>query len=165
MKAPVLHTIAELVQELQRSSGAEAYTEVLGRYRADLNDLAPYLRWNTRHYTRTCLHRGAEFELLVVCYGQGQQTSIHGHDGRTTWIRSLLGEVVEERFRILPGHSPQLVQETHLFPGGGDLVLTEAGVHRFINVGPGPAATMDLHAGPVRKWRVYNDRPLRTGHP
>lgn len=162
MPSPAIHTVAELVRELQQSSGTPAYADVMGRYEADLNDLVPHLRWNTRHYTRTCLHRSAAFELLVVCYGPGQQTSIHGHDGRTTWIRALMGEVVEERYQVLPGQSPALLQETHLLPGGGDLVLEGAGVHRFVNVGHGPAVTLDLHAGPLRQWRVYNEQPGRT---
>lgn len=164
MRPDAIPTVAELIDELSKGSAA-TYAGTLERYRADLNDLSPYLRWNTRHYTRTCLYRGTGYELLVVCYGPGQQTSIHGHDGHAMWIRTLMGEVLEERYRLLPGQAPQLVQETYLLPGGGDLLIEGAGVHRFVNVGSGPAITLELHAGPLRKWRMYHEHPGRTHRP
>ena len=79
-------TIRDLVQELLRHRDAARYAEILAQYAVPSHDLEPYFRRNTRHYTRTCIQRNDEFELLVICYEPGQRTSIHDFNSQTAWV-------------------------------------------------------------------------------
>lgn len=150
-------TIRELVQELLRHRDTKAYPGILARYAVPSYDLEPYFRWNSRHYTRTCIHRNADFELLVVCYEPGQRTSIHDYDSAMAWVHPVMGEVVEERFAVVTDGGVRVVRETHLRPGLDASLAGKAAIHRFSNRGPGRAVTLNLYARPMSKWRIYHE--------
>ena len=150
-------TIRDLVKELLRHRDHTAYADILSRYAVPSHDLEPYFRWNTRHYTRTCIHRNDEFELLVICYEPGQRTSIHDYDSQTAWIHPVMGEVVEERFTPVEGDGIKLAREIHLHPGSVEPITDGSSIHRFTNRGPDRAVTLNLYAKPMSKWRVYEE--------
>jgi len=158
--APII-TIRELVLELLRHRDPAIYADILARYAVPSHDLEPYFRWNTRHYTRTCIQRNEDFELLVICYEPGQRTSIHDYDSQTAWIHPVLGEVVEERFAKVPEQGIKLAREIHLHPGTDDSFSNGTAIHRFTNRGPDRAVTLNLYAKPMSKWRVYDES---SGH-
>jgi cysteine dioxygenase len=72
--------------------------EILDRIAIPVEDFEPYSRWNDKHYTRNCIARTDEFELLVICYEPGQSTSIHDYNTQEAWVHPIMGSVVEERF-------------------------------------------------------------------
>ena len=150
-------TIRDLVRELPRHRKPEDYAAILERYTVPTHDLEPYFRWNSRHYTRTCIHRNDEFELLLICYEPGQLTSVHDYDRQTAWIHPVTGEVVAERFVLEPGKGLKRVAELHLHPGQVDRIANGTAIHRFTNYGPVRAATLNLYAKPMSKWRVFDE--------
>ncbi len=158
MSTTPIKTIRELVQELLRHRDASAYAGILARYAVPSHDLEPYHRWNSRHYTRTCIQRNDEFELLVICYEPGQRTSIHDFNSQTAWVHPVLGEVVEERFVLEPSGQLRATGETHLHAGDLDRFTNGSSIHRFTNRGPGRAVTLNLYAKPMSQWRVYDER-------
>lgn len=157
-----LTTIRDLLRELLRHRDPEAYGDILLRYAVPTRDLEPYFRWNTRHYTRTCIHRNEDFELLVICYEPGQRTSVHDYDSQRAWIHPVIGEVVEERFALMPGDGLRRTSEVHRHPGEVDRISEGTAIRRFTNVGPGRAVTLNLYAKPMSKWRVYDERTGAT---
>jgi cysteine dioxygenase len=156
MSVPI-QTIRELIQELLRHRDPELYAGILARYAVPGKDIEPYYTWNQKHYTRTCIHRNPDFELLVICYEPGQGTSIHDYDSQTAWIHPVLGEVMEERFTKVPGGGLKLSHESRLQPGRDGLLQNGTAIHRFSNPGPNRAVTLNLYAKPMRKWRVYDE--------
>ena len=68
MTTDPIRSIGELVRELLRHRNVSEYPKLLERYAVPGRDLEAYYRWNSRHYTRTCVHRNEEIELLVICY-------------------------------------------------------------------------------------------------
>lgn len=150
-------TIQELVRELLRHKDPAAYGSILERYNVPGRDLEPYFRWNTRHYTRTCIQRNEAFELLVICYEPGQRTSIHDYDSQLAWIHPVVGEVVEERFAVSPDGGLRKMREVRLYPGTDDSLTQATGIHRFANRGPERAVTLNLYAKPMSKWRMYDE--------
>ena len=157
MNSGPITTIHDLVRELLRHRDPTAYAGILARYAVPSHDLEPYYRWNTRHYTRTCINRNEDFELLVICYEPGQRTSIHDYDSQTAWIHPVMGEVVEERYLLGADQDIKLLKEVHLRPGQDDQLTNGSTIHRFVNPGPGRAITLNLYAKPMRKWRVYDE--------
>jgi len=158
MPVSPIRSINELLKELLRHRTAEAYGPILERYDVPTRDLEPYFRWNARHYTRTCIHRNDDFELLVVCYESGQRTSIHDYDSQTAWVHPVMGAVVEEVFEPAPQGGLRIISEKLLVPGSVDVLKNGHAIHRFINPGPERAVTLNLYAKPMSKWRVYDER-------
>ncbi len=153
-----IRSIDELLKELLRHRHPDAYACILARYAVPTRDLEPYFRWNPRHYTRTCIHRNDDFELLVICYEPGQRTSIHDYDSQTAWIHPVMGEVVEEIFEPMPEGGVRILSDRHLVPGTDDVLRNGRAIHRFINPGPDRAVTLNLYAKPMSRWRVYDER-------
>lgn len=158
MKANAITSVQDLVRELARQRSPSAYAEVLSRSALTDEDLQQYCRWNTRHYTRTCIHRDANFELLLICYEPGQCTSVHDYDSQMAWIHPVKGEIVEERFKLFPDGILRCVEEIHLFPGEKDRITTGTEIHRFTNRSAECAITLNLYAKPMSRWRVYDER-------
>lgn len=156
MAQPII-TIHDLVQELMRHRDLSAYPVILERYAVPSRDLEPYFRWNARHYTRTCIQRNDDFELLLICYEPGQRTSIHDFNSQTAWVHPIIGEVVEERFEQGPEGVLRSRGEFHLHPGEMDRFINGSSIHRFTNRGPGRAVTLNLYAKPMSQWRVYDE--------
>lgn len=161
MSTTPISTIQHLVQELLRDRDGSAMGSILERYEKPSRDLEPYCNWNDRHYTRTCIHRNDQFELLVVCFEIGQCTSIHDYDSQTAFIKPIMGEVVEERFNQGPDGSVIRKAEIRLPVGRMVQFSSSDPIHRFINYGPGRAVTLNLYTKPMSRWRVYDER---TGH-
>lgn len=153
-----IRSLDELVKELLRQRDPSAFQGILERFSVPLRELEPFFRWNTRHYTRTCVHCNDAFELMAICYEPGQRTSVHDYDSQTAWIHAILGTVVEERFELLTDGSLRCTTELHLYPGQVDRLTNGTAIHRFTNPGPDRAVTLNLYASPMRKWRVYDER-------
>lgn len=66
----------------------------------DLNvdDLDLDLHFSKETYLRTCVHRCKDFELLLLTWEEGQETTIHCHDGKECWVYVLEGCFEEFRY-------------------------------------------------------------------
>jgi cysteine dioxygenase len=154
--APIL-SIGELVRLLLREPDPQRFGAVLARYTYPSHDLLPYLRWNQRHYTRTCVVRDDRFELLVVCFEPKQCTSIHDYDSEVAWIQPLMGDVIEERFRKLDDGALVAEAPVRSVVGKVGSLTREDSIHRFSAPGPGRTITLNLYAPPMSQWRVYDE--------
>ncbi|MBL7950368.1 MAG: cysteine dioxygenase family protein [Flavobacteriales bacterium] len=154
--APLL-SIGALVRELLREPEPERFGSILAQYTFPSHDLLPYLRWNMRHYTRTCVARNDRFELLVVCFEADQRTSIHDYDSEVAWIQPLMGEVIEERFSRAHDGSLLLDGTSRLMTGRMGALTREDSIHRFTAQGTGRSITLNLYAPPMSQWRVYDE--------
>lgn len=154
--APLL-SIGALVRELLREPDLRNFGTVLARYTFPSHDLLPYLRWNLRQYTRTCVARNDRFELLVVCFEADQRTSVHDYDSEVAWIQPLMGEVVEERFKKSTDGALILDSTSTLVTGRMGALTREDSIHRFSAPGPGRSITLNLYAPPMSQWRVYDE--------
>ncbi|MBL7982345.1 MAG: cysteine dioxygenase family protein [Flavobacteriales bacterium] len=150
-------TIEELVNELCKGPGRKGYLEILDRIAIPVEDFTPYCRWHDKHYTRNCITRTSDFELLVICYEPGQRTSIHDYSTEEAWVHPLAGAVVEERFEFMPGQPLKQVSSAKMDPGSFSYLHNGRGIHRYINSGQSRAITLNLYAKPLIKWKVYDE--------
>lgn len=153
-------SIAELVRLLEKESRPSGYTDAMLRFKPSAEEALAFAHWDRRHYTRQCIHSSPSHELLLICYEAGQRTSIHDYDSQMAWIKPVLGNVREERFKVVPGSAPISKGVKFLAPGALSYMGHGNPVHRHSNPGPGRAITVNLYSRPIRRWRVYD---LRTG--
>ncbi len=54
----------------------------------DITDssLSPYVHWHDAIYTRNLIYRDDLFEVMAVCWGKGQKTVLHTHNGQLGWM-------------------------------------------------------------------------------
>ncbi len=156
--ADTIRSLAELVRVLEPGSRSAGYTDALLRFSLDPEELAAFCHWNSRHYTRQCIHRTREHELMLICYEEGQRTSIHDYDSQLAWIKPVLGRVLEERFQATA--DGKLTRHGEKVLGIGDLsyMAAKSCIHRHSNAGAGRAITLNLYSRPILRWRVYDER-------
>ena len=123
-------------------------------------------------YTRNLVCRSADFELLVLCWKPGHESTIHDHDGSLNAIRVYFGELTSRVFAPrsdLPmGTGPvELVVEEHVQEGGWTGV-DRGGIHQLVNASAENLITVHVYAPPLLGLNVYSAysssverRPLR----
>ena len=156
--AETIRSLAELVRVLEQGSRPADRTDALMRFSQPPEELAAFCQWNARHYTRQCIHRTREHELMLICYEEGQRTSIHDYDSQLAWIKPLLGTILEERFNATA--DGKLIRHGEKVLGIGSLsyMAKKNCIHRHSNAGTGKAITLNLYSRPIRRWRVYDER-------
>src|SRR5262249_54482889 len=94
-------TLDQLFQYLdglrERAPLAELVAQ-LDELDVDADDVAPFLRFSGRGYTRNLMHGGPWYNVLVLCWKNGQRSPIHDHKGSSCGVRVLRGTATETLF-------------------------------------------------------------------
>jgi cysteine dioxygenase len=157
-----IRTVPELVAALRAVRSPQGYLDVLRHVDISPSQLDGHCRWNDRHYTRNCIVRTADFELLLICYEPGQRTSIHDYDSQEAWVHPVQGSILEERFTVDATGALHRTGSILLEPGSFSHLLNGRSIHRYVNTGSGRACTLNLYAKPLLKWKVYDERSGET---
>jgi cysteine dioxygenase len=72
--------------------------ELLGEYARTHDDWREFALFSDQHYTRNLVTREPRFELMVLCWGPGQESPIHNHEGQDCWMAVLEGDIEEVRY-------------------------------------------------------------------
>jgi cysteine dioxygenase len=100
-KTPALDAlVASLLEAFERPDGPTGgrIAELLKTYSGAHDDWRPWALFDAQTYTRNLVYRDERFELLILCWGAGQVSPIHNHEGQDCWMAVLDGEVEETRY-------------------------------------------------------------------
>lgn len=158
MPTQQIRTVEELIKALEKEPGTGGYLSILERASIPSELFLEYCTWNDKHYTRNCIARTDEFELLVICYEPGQSTSIHDYNTQEAWVHPIMGSVVEERFEPPTDGGLRKVSSAKLVTDSFSYLHNGRSIHRYINNTEERAATLNLYARPLIKWKVYDER-------
>jgi len=106
-------------------------------------------------YARNLVCRAASFELLVLSWRPGQQTTIHDHDGALNAIRVHRGRLTSRLYTRGGEAGARLLGEQELAPGA----LTSVGedeAHQLLNLSDRDLVTVHVYAPPLRDIVVYS---------
>ncbi len=158
MPKPTIRTLDELVEALRSASAQQGYLRILERVNIPAEAFDPHSTWHPKHYTRNCITRTDDFELLLICYEPGQCTSIHDYATEEAWVHPVRGTVIEERFEPVGAGSLRKVSAAKLDRDSFSYLHNGRSIHRYINAGEQRAMTLNLYARPLRTWKVYDER-------
>jgi cysteine dioxygenase len=123
-------------------------------------------------YTRNLVCRSADFELLVLCWKPGHESTIHDHAGSLNAIRVYRGELTSRVFTPTAsapdGAGPvDLVAEERVQERGWTGV-DRGGIHQLANTSDEHLVTVHVYAPPLTELTVFSTdsadverRPLR----
>jgi cysteine dioxygenase len=152
---------------------ADVVEELLASWRPRLESLRPFVRYDPLRYARQRLFRCDAFELILMCWDEGQATPVHDHDGQSGWITVVEGELTVQEYDRLGGPSdlreirceepsePGLVPLAaagRLVVPAGSAVAEAAAPEAIHRVGPrlGRALSLHLYAGPLDSFLVFD---------
>lgn len=155
-------SIEHFINALQHKAPNTSYFEIMESFEVTRDSLDPFLHWSDKKYTRNCIIRTKEFELLAICYEDGQATPIHDFDFHEAWIHPIEGRLKEERFRrSLKLNATEKVSSVTM-PNGAFTYMDEIAILRYSNVNRGRSISLNLYTPPVEQWRVYSEDSLTS---
>jgi cysteine dioxygenase len=154
-----INTINYLVNELKNIESEEEYKKIVKRLEIPVEEYKPYMHWSKDHYTRNCIARTEDFELILLCWSEGQETPIHCHNNQECWVYVVEGEFDEQRFVESEKKSEELEvdAELQLEEDGVSYMNDDMGYHSLANISDGRAMSLHLYMNPIDECSIYNE--------
>ncbi len=135
--APTLSDLIAYLDGLSGRAPLDELVERLGQMELDPAELASHVRFSSQGYTRNLVRTGPWYDLLVLCWKNGQRSPIHDHIGSSCAVASR-GVATETAFVFAPHGRVKAVGSRDLAAGticGGQ----ELDVHQVSNLQDGDA--------------------------
>ena len=121
------------------------YTALAKRLEIPIEAYLPYMYWDKESYTRNCIVRTEQYELILLCWEPGQETPIHCHGGEECWVKILKGTIKEKRYRDDEDSEELIKQGTVVQEAPGlSYMNDEMGFHSLHNQSEGRALSLHL---------------------
>eukprot|EP01102_Stenamoeba_stenopodia_P005352 TRINITY_DN1595_c0_g1_i1.p1 TRINITY_DN1595_c0_g1~~TRINITY_DN1595_c0_g1_i1.p1 ORF type:complete len:224 (+),score=44.64 TRINITY_DN1595_c0_g1_i1:53-724(+) len=134
-------------------------------------DWREYLMWDEKRYTRNLVLKNEIFEMIIICWNEGQQSPIHDHNGSDCFMAFLQGAAEEtyyyiERLKEDPTECPDLRRgDSHQFSEGEvSYIADDLALHRIRPV-KGRAVSLHVYSPPITTCSVYLQDLNRVTHP
>lgn len=154
-----IESLEELVEKLNHSNSSN-HGKIIKQMNVPISDFETYASWNKKGYTRNCIHRTDEYELILLCWKKGDTTPIHGHDGQNCWVYQLEGQITEFRYEKSGLGNLIETNRMQLIPGKLSFMNNAMGYHKLKNDTNGRAMTLHVYVSPISSCEVYNDKKL-----
>ncbi len=147
-------SLKDLINRLEQGEDI-SQIEKLDHLEIDIEELHPYINWNSKFYTRNCIAKNEEFELLLLCWEPDQITKIHSHDQQECWVQVISGEFREEQYMMKNNELTRVSNEL-LEINQTTFVEDNKIYHTLENVSGERAMSLHLYQKPITKCDVFN---------
>jgi cysteine dioxygenase len=153
-------SVQQLIGYLDRLADRAALPELtaeLAALEVERDELEPFVRFSAQGYTRNLIRAGPWYNLLVLCWKNGQRSPIHDHRGSSCAVRVVDGTLTETLFEFAPnGHVKATFSRD--MPPGAVIGSADIDVHQVSNLQAGGAELVTLHvySPPLRVMGTYS---------
>lgn len=153
-----LTSLEELLEVLPNCSGTE-FIHLAQKLDLNAEEFESYAFWDADGYTRNCISRNEDYELLLLCWQENHDTPVHDHNGEECWVYALKGELEELRYRDDSEASGGIAVSERLIMKEGDVAYMHdnMGYHSLHNRTAGQAMTLHLYMKPIDSCKVYDE--------
>jgi len=176
-EVPVPGSLDELIEKIFDLLGNKGLDELnenevttlkalMANYKSNPADWKKYALFDPMNYTRNLVSNGnGKFNLMVLCWGTGQQSSIHDHSAAHCIVKMLDGELSETRFDWPEQQGVPLNAKnvTKLHRDETTYMHDKIGLHRVENASHvKEAVSLHLYTPPYSECQSFD---LKTGFP
>ena len=154
MKTP--NTIQKLI-DILANNPSEDYNALLDDFDFSAIDFKPYQSWSSKKYTRNCLYKDKNFELILLCWEHGQETPIHGHDGEDCWVYLLEGGMKEVFYSMNDKNSLIADDFQIVEPDQVTFMSDDQGYHKLQNDYEGRSMSLHIYAQPIENCKAFDE--------
>jgi predicted metal-dependent enzyme (double-stranded beta helix superfamily) len=135
----------------------------VGRLRLSDELVERRTRFARDEYARNLVCRTPEFELLVLCWRPGQQSTIHDHDGALNAIKVYRGELTSRLYAPASGAPPRaagpvkLLEEQRVRALDGLAGIDRDGIHQLANRSSEDLVTIHVYSPALMQLTVYSE--------
>lgn len=147
--------IKSLVQHIAQN-GMHHYAKKIKELGISHQDFKNQLHFSTKKYTRTCIAKDENFELLLLAWTKGQKTAIHNHADSECEVYVLDGKLKEVQYI---NHNEKLQEVSEVIFCVAQNTATPhdvAAFHSLENIGENKSLTLHLYSPPISKCLVHN---------
>ena len=152
----VITDLSGLIKELDKSSKDE-YAAIGAKLNIPPNQLQQYSHWNSKFYTRNCIKRTDHYELILLCWEEGQVTPIHCHGGEECWVYVIEGSLKETHY-LLDNQKLSLENVEILSKGEKSFMCDELGFHKLANINEGRSISPHLYMDPINSCGKFDEK-------
>ena len=140
----VLEPLFEYLDGLQERPPLTELKAQVSRLRLECEDVAEFIRFSERGYQRNLVRAGRWYNVLVLCWKNGQRSPIHDHAGSVCALRVLRGVLTETVFESTSnGHVKAMMSRD--FAPGSVVCTQDSDLHQVSNLQPGTDDLVTLH--------------------
>lgn len=139
--------------------------ELLSAYHTNKTDWKQFAKFDKYKYTRNLVHSGnGKFNLMLLCWAPGNQSSIHDHADAHCFVKNLDGTLKETRYswpeEELTEDGAVVEKGTvHIKPDDVTYMCDELGLHRVENSShSNTAVSLHLYSPPFQSCQMFDER-------
>lgn len=151
-----ISTLDQLLEVLPNCSGQD-YVDLVKRIELSPSDFSNFIQYNTDCYTRNVIDRTEKYELILLCWENGQDTPIHCHNSQECWVYTLQGSFIENRYSYEEDTGEmELEHSMQLNAGRFSYMNDDMGYHSLHNNYDGQTLSLHLYMNPIDECRIYD---------
>ncbi len=152
-----IKTISQLVNQLNHCKKNEI-KRIVDKIRIPVSEFNNYATWNDEHYTRNCIARTKNFELLLLCWQEGQETPVHCHNDQDCWVFLIDGSIIEHQYKKDEDDLP-IITETEIMKELGSYYINDdIGLHSLHNSIDKRAMSLHIYVNPIEECSYFSQR-------
>lgn len=149
-------TLSNLITQLSESS-LNNYKNIFKKFKPNRDEFVNFENWSRDKYTRNCIYKDDNFELILLCWDKNQKTSIHFHGGAQCWIYLLEGEL-DEVYYNKEGKTKLIKNGTRKIAELETSYINDSiGLHQLKNSSNSRAMSLHLYAKPIENCTFYDE--------
>ena len=155
-----LQLLDELVNALFEGEKTN-YSNILRSMKLPISAFDNYCSWSAESYTRNCITENDKFELILICWEQGQITPIHNHDGQECWVRIIEGEFSETIYNANEDGLLKRFKSTISKSNDITYMVDFMGFHTLENLSKKRSISLHLYAKPIRSCKIFDENSMK----
>ncbi|MGY8942513.1 MAG: cysteine dioxygenase [Flavobacteriales bacterium] len=152
----ILQGLNDLISALSEGERT-TYNHIIHSLQLEPNAFEKYAYWSNDCYTRNCIADTEKFELILICWCAGHQTSIHDHGGEECWVKVIEGEFKETVYKQDKMGALKLTKTKFSKKNEITYMKDFMGFHRLENSANKRSMSLHLYAKPIRSCNVFNE--------
>jgi cysteine dioxygenase len=155
--ARTLDELFAFLDHLDERADLDELTSELEDLEIDCSELSEFMRFSDRGYMRNLVRAGPWYNVLVLCWKNGQRSPIHDHAGSSCGVRILRGTATETLFEFAPnGHVWATHSRQH--KPGSVMGSQDSDMHQISNLqaGDGDLVTLHIYSPPLMWMGTYS---------
>jgi len=173
---PEIPTFQALLDEIERcfeedEIDVDYMLGVMNAYKSNPAEWKKYRKFDHRRYSRNLVHAGnGKYNIMALCWGEGQQSSIHDHPTSHCFLKVIEGQMRETQYEW-PEEGAEIREDEMKVKEVNDAKLNmtcyindDIALHRVENPShTDPAVSLHLYIPPYDECTIFDDRTSKRG--
>ena len=152
-----MNTLSNLINTLKSKYRSDEhllkYEHILSNYTG--NDWIQHIKFCDNKYKRNVIYRNDIFEVLLICWKDGQSSNIHDHPMNGCLLKILKGELIEEQYIEIDNNEYKLVNTNVLRQNDISYLEGTNGLHQIVNISGEYVISLHIYSPPNYTSKYY----------